>query len=302
MYFRTTLCLIFICCIQIRIATSSGKSKGKGDSGFEVVVGHDKTTISSMTYSCNSSTSSESSKSNVQGTWGITCIGASQPTILATFGSSGFVSKHSSVVGGSSRTRIFVDIAGIGHDSSSDDSREDSTGPSSTIIFKPLCYGMITCNITDNTGKTVGDTSPVLGPLITTYKSTNPNFSRYDTVTASCRPQTMCSGTFNVSWAESRSFNRVANATFWNATQGYSNTTWSGNPKVTWIGGSVQVNGSFWGDDDWQMCLTCEVYTCGLVGMALACDERTARHSSAHRISHNFLYLLVMFVLLELVI
>ncbi|AWV68081.1 m160 protein [Murid betaherpesvirus 1] len=281
-------------------------------SGLEVTVWVDKTEFTKVTYSCNSTSSSSGSDStNLYGKWSITCKGTTEETLLATFGGSSgkFVKKHTSVTGGSSKTTIKLNLSGSSSEESNESDEEESgsskSGPSSTLIMKPICEGNITCKIGngDNYDNAATHTVQTLGPLDISHFTNRTSTGTTDAVVASCRPKTFCDS-FNVTWYNSSTASVLGTGTFFPQVTGKGssqiNNTQATDNALKWVGGSVQLNGALWDEDETrQFCLSCKVDTCGLVGMSLVCKGGTqsAYQSSGPRLSAPSLYHLLFLIL-----
>ncbi|ACE95662.1 m160 [Muromegalovirus C4A] len=266
------------CLLQIQNVIPSRRIV-RSESKLEVTVGVDKIGLNDVTYSCNSTSGSGSENSgNFQGQWSIICTGDKQETVLATFGGSpGFQKKHEKVTGGSSRTTFNINLSQVGQDSGrSSGNTESNKGPSSTLVLKPICEGNITCKIGTGSHYENAETDMVktMGPLVTKHTRNFTSTGQTDTVTASCQPKTMC-GSFNVTWFNSSTASSLGTGTFGTDT---TNTTKATNSALKWVDGSVQLSGSLWAEFDREFCLSCEVRTCGLVGMTLVCDDGS-RHA-----------------------
>ncbi|CCE57485.1 m160 protein [Murid betaherpesvirus 1] len=297
MHLITKLCLLLGYLIQINNAS------------YEVSLTIDNIDINEMKSSCTSTISGESDSENVHGFWLISCLGNNTVITLATFGPTGYRKKHPSVTGISSRSRHDIHLPGSrrdSSDSSSSEEQESITGPSSTIIIRPVCDGMIICkvgkDVNDNTGS---DAKMMMGPLNTTHNRIISRSGETLEVVMSCKPYNACGG-YNVSWyySPSSSTTFLGNATFWNATlqtdkgTSYKNET-LGSEKLKWKDGYVQVNGSLWSDDTTGFCVWCQVDTCGITGKSLVCDSgyRSAYYSAGHRVSAPSLHQMLIVLL-----
>ncbi|AWV68245.1 m160 protein [Murid betaherpesvirus 1] len=265
-------------------------------SGLEVVAGVDSTDFVEVVYSCNS-TSSSNGYENIQGTWLLTCknVSIQENTVLATFDSTGFHKKHPHVTGGSAKVQFKISTTPeIAHDSGEDSDEEEeeeetdskTNGPSSTLKVKPICDGNITCKITTGSDDKNAATATVqtMAPLIGTHRRNRTSTGDTDTVTLSCKPKTICDS-YNITWYNSSTATKIGSGTFSYSTskESHGNTTEVINDALTWTGEFVHVNGSKWSEDETNFCLSCEVRSCGLVGMGFVCDGgyRSAFHSSS---------------------
>ncbi|UNW45386.1 m160 protein [Murid betaherpesvirus 1] len=290
----TTRLILLGCLLQIRNVIPSRRNV-RSESGLELVAGVDITTFFDVTYSCNS-TSGSNSYGTIQGTWLITCKNDSiqANTVLATFDSTGFHKKHPHVTGGSAKMQfIIATTPEIVHDSGKESSEEagsKSNGPSSTLKVKPICDGNITCKIITGSDDKNAATATVqtMAPLIGTHIRNRTSTGNTDTVTLSCKPKTVCNS-YNITWYNSSTATKVGAGTFSYPTSDgktQSNTTEAVNNILKWTGESVQVSGLMWPDEEREFCLSCEARSCGLVGRGLVCDGgyRSAFHSSSSRI------------------